>query len=42
MFISDLYVIFGKMSVLDFYPLFGWVFCFSGVELNELLVDFGD
>ena len=42
MFLSQLYVFFGEMSVLVFCPLFDWVVCFSGIELNELLVYFGD
>ena len=25
-----------------FSPLFDWVVCFSGIELSELLVDFGN
>ena len=36
MFVSHLYVFFGDTSVI-FFPLFGWVVCFSGIELYELL-----
>ena len=32
----------GKCLVLVFCPLFSWVVCFSGIELNELFVYFGD
>ena len=32
----------GKCLVLIFCPLFSWVVCFSGIELNELFVYFGD
>ena len=42
MFVSHLYVFFGEMSVEVFSPLFDWVACFSGTELYELLVDFGN
>ena len=38
MCISHLYVFFGEMSVYVFCPLWGWVVCFSGTELHELLV----
>ena len=34
--------VFEGMSVWVFHPLFDWVVCFSGVELHELLVYFGD
>ena len=30
------------MSIEFFFPLFDWVVCFSGIELHELLVYFGD
>ena len=30
------------MSVLLFFPLFDWAVCFSGIELQELLVYFGE
>ena len=36
MFVSHLYVFFGDISVI-FFPLFGWVVCFSGIELYEPL-----
>ena len=42
MFVSHLYVFFGEMSVLVVFPLFDWVVCFSGIELYELLVYFGN
>ena len=32
----------GEMSVYFFWPLFDWVVHFSGIELHELLVYFGD
>ena len=38
MFVSHLYIFFGEMSVYVFCPLWGWVVCFSGTELHELLV----
>ena len=38
MFVGNLYVFFGEMSVWVFSPLFDWVVCFSGIELCELLV----
>ena len=41
MFVTQLYVFFGEMSK-SFFPLFDWVVCFSGVELYELLVYFGN
>ena len=41
-FISHVYVLFGAMSALVFCPLFYCVVCFSGIELYELLVYFGD
>ena len=43
-FVSHLYVFFGEMSVLVIFPLFDWVvfFFFSGIELYELLVYFGN
>ena len=41
-FISHLYVFFGEMSVQIFCPHFDCVVCFSSIELNELLVHFGD
>ena len=42
MFVSPLYVLFGERSVKVFLPLFDWVVCFSGIELCELLVYFGN
>ena len=42
MFISHLYVFFGKLSVWVFFPLFDWVVFFSSIELYELLVYLGD
>ena len=30
------------MPVKDFCPICDWVVCFSGIELHELLVYFGD
>ena len=42
MFVSHLYAFFGKMSVEVFFPPFDWVVCFSGIELYELLVYFGN
>ena len=30
------------MSVKVFFPLFDWVVCFSGIELQELFVYFGE
>ena len=41
-FVSYLYVFFGEISVYVFFPLFDWVVCFSGNELYELLVYFGN
>ena len=41
-FVSHLYVFFVEMSVWVFFPLFDWVVCFSGIELYELLVYFGN
>jgi len=41
-FISYLHVFFGEMSALVFFLLFDWVVCFSGIELYELLVYFGN
>ena len=38
MFVSQLYVFFGEMSV--FFPLLDWVVCFSGMEWYELVVYF--
>ena len=32
----------GEMSVWVFFPLFDWVVHFSGIELHELFVYFGD
>ena len=42
MFVSHLYVFFGEMSVEFFGPLFDRVVHFSGIELYELFVHFGD
>ena len=42
MFVSHLHVFFGETSVEVFFPLFDWVVCFSGIELYELLVYFGN
>jgi len=42
MFVSHLYVFFGEMSVQFFGPHFDWVVHFSGIELHELFVYFGD
>ena len=42
MFVSHLYIFFGEMSVKVFFPLFDWVVCFSGIELYELFVYFGN
>ena len=42
MFISHLCVLFRETSVLVFCPLFDLVVRFSGVELHELLIYFGD
>jgi len=41
-FVSHLYVFFGEMSVYIFLPLFDWVVSFSGIELYQLLVYFGN
>ena len=41
-FISHLHVFFGEVSVYGFCPLFHWVAHFSGIELHELLIHFGD
>ena len=40
MFVSHLYVFFGELCVYFFGPLFDWVFYFSEIELQELLVYF--
>ena len=40
-FVSHLYVFFGEMC-LSFFALFDWIVCFSGIELYELLVYFGN
>ena len=42
MFVSHLYLFFGEMSAQVFFLLFDWVVCFSGIELYELLVYFGN
>ena len=42
MFVSHLYVFFGEMSVKGFFLLFDWLVCFSGIELYELIVYFGN
>ena len=42
MFFSHLYVFFGEVSIYAFCPLVYWVDYFSGIELHELLVYFGD
>ena len=42
MFVSPLYVFFGEMSLQVPFPLFDWIVCFSGTELHELLVYFGN
>ena len=39
-FVSNLYVLFGEMSVKVFYPLFDWVVCFSDIDLYEPLAYF--
>ena len=36
-FVSQLYVFFGEMSVCVFCPFFDCIVCFSGIELHELL-----
>ena len=41
-FVSHWYVFFGEMSVSVFFPLSDWVVCFSGIELYELLIYFGN
>ena len=41
-FVGHLYVFFGEMSAYAIHPLFDWVVCFSGIELQGLLVYFGD
>ena len=41
MFVNHLCVL-GEMSVWVFCPLFDWAVCFSGIELYELLVYFGN
>ena len=38
--VGDLYILFGKMSIQIFCPLFNWVVCFFDIELYELLVYF--
>ena len=40
--VSHLHVFFGKMSVQHFGPFFDWVVYFSGIELHEMLIYFGD
>ena len=40
--LAYLYAFFGEMSIYVFPPLFNWVVCFSGSELYELLVYFGN
>ena len=43
MFVSHLYVFFGEMSIFSSLAhFFDWVIYFSGIELHELLVYFGD
>ena len=42
MLISHLYVFFGEMSFQLPFSHFDWVVCFSGIELYELLVYFGN
>ena len=41
-FVSHLHVFFEEMSVYICFPLFDWVVCFSGIQLYELLVYFGN
>ena len=41
-FAGHLYIFFGEISVKVFCPFFDWVVCFSGTELHELLVYFGN
>ena len=40
--VSHLYVFFGEMSLQVPFPPYDWVVCFSGIELYELLVYFGN
>ena len=40
--IDHLYVFFGELADQVFCPFFDWVIYFSGIELHELLVYFGD
>ena len=40
--VGHLYVFFGEMSIWVFCPFFDQVVYFSGIELHELLVYFGD
>ena len=42
MLVGHLQVVFGEMSLQVPFPLFDWVVCFSGIELYELLVYFGN
>ena len=39
--VGHLFILF-VMSVYVFSPLFDWVVCFSGIELYELIVYFGN
>ena len=41
-FVSHLYVFFGEISVYVFCPFFDWAVHFPSIELQELLVYFGD
>ena len=41
-FVNQLYVFFGEMSLPVFFPLLDWVVCFPGIDLYELLVYFGN
>ena len=42
MFVGNLYIFFGEMSIQVFCPFLDWVVCFFDIELHELLVYFGD
>ena len=39
MFVGNLYIYFGEVSILVFCPFLDWVVCFFDIELHVLLVN---